>query len=50
MRTILVPHSDIPVDQVGHTEGEPDAIAHRLSDVLTIVSGWRHTASVARHA
>jgi putative hydrolase of the HAD superfamily len=50
MRTILVPHSDIPLDQVGHTEGEPDAVAHRLRDVLTIVSGWRHTASAARHA
>jgi putative hydrolase of the HAD superfamily len=50
MRTILVPHSDIPLDQVGHTEGEPDAIAHRLGDVLTIVSGWRHPATAARHA
>jgi len=40
MRTILVPHSDIPVEQRGHTEGEPDAVAHRLSDVLAIVDGW----------
>jgi putative hydrolase of the HAD superfamily len=40
MRTILVPHSDIPPEQRGHTEGEPDAVAHRLSDVLTVVDGW----------
>ena len=41
MRTILVPHSDIPAEQVGHTVGEPDAVAHRLADVLEIVRGWR---------
>ena len=41
MRTIHVPHSEIPVEQLGHTEGEPDAVAHRLRDVLDIVAGWR---------
>ena len=41
MRTILVPHSDIPVEQFGHSDGEPDAIAHRLSEVYDIVSAWR---------
>ncbi len=41
MRTILVPHSDVPVEQVGHSVGEPDAIAHRLSEVFDIVSAWR---------
>jgi len=41
MRTILVPHSDIPRDQAGHTEGTPDAVAHRLSEVYDIVSSWR---------
>lgn len=40
MRTILVPHSEIPGEQVGHTVGEPDAVAHRLRDVHGIVSGW----------
>ena len=50
MRTILVPHSDIPSDQIGHTEGEPDAVAHRLGDVLTIVSDWSQVASVTEHA
>ena len=34
MRTILVPHSDIPADQIGHAEGDPDAVVHRLGDVL----------------
>ena len=41
MRTILVPHSDIPVGQVGHSEGDPDAVAHRLAEVYDIVSAWR---------
>lgn len=41
LRAIHVPHSDIPRQQVGHTEGTPDAVAHTLLDVLTIVDGWR---------
>ena len=41
MRTIHVPHSDIPLSQVGHTEGEPDAVAHRLAQVYDVVAGWR---------
>jgi len=41
MRTILVPHSDIPPEQLGHTEGEPDAVAHRLAEVEEIVRRWR---------
>jgi putative hydrolase of the HAD superfamily len=41
MRTILVPHSEIPVEQVGHAAGEPDAVAHRLREVHGIVSRWR---------
>ena len=41
MRTILVPHSEIPVEQVGHAVGEPDAVAHRLREVHGIVSRWR---------
>lgn len=40
LRAIHVPHSDIPAEQVGHTEGTPDAVAHRLLDVLAIVDGW----------
>jgi putative hydrolase of the HAD superfamily len=41
MRTIHIPHSDIPAEQLGHTEGSPDAVAHRLSEVYGIVAGWR---------
>jgi putative hydrolase of the HAD superfamily len=41
MRTIHVPHSDIPHTQVGHSEGEPDAVVQRLADVFTVVTGWR---------
>ena len=40
MRTIHVPHSEIPSDQVGHTEGEPDAVVHRLAEVYEIVRAW----------
>jgi putative hydrolase of the HAD superfamily len=41
MRTIHVPHSDIPRHQVGHTEGEPDAVAERLAHVYDVVASWR---------
>lgn len=40
LRAIHIPHSAIPPEQVGHTEGQPDAVAHRLADVLGIVRGW----------
>jgi putative hydrolase of the HAD superfamily len=41
MRAVLIPHSDIPDEQRGHTEGEPDAIIDRLSDLLPIIDEWR---------
>ncbi len=40
MRTILLPHSDIPEWQVGATTGDPDAVVQRLGDVLSVVDGW----------
>jgi putative hydrolase of the HAD superfamily len=40
MRAVLVPHSDIPAVQHGHTLGEPDAVIQRLSDLLPVVDGW----------
>jgi putative hydrolase of the HAD superfamily len=40
MRTVHVPHSDIPVEQHGHTEGEPDAVVHELGELLAIVEAW----------
>ncbi len=41
MKAILVPHSAIPANQVGHTEGEPDAVVDRLGQVADVVAGWR---------
>ena len=40
LRAVHVPHSAIPAEQVGHTEGEPDAVAHRLADIADIVARW----------
>jgi putative hydrolase of the HAD superfamily len=40
MRAILVPHSEIPHEQRGPVQGDPDAVAHRLVDVLTHVDRW----------
>jgi putative hydrolase of the HAD superfamily len=40
LRAIFVPHSSIPAEQLGHTEGEPDAVAHTLTDVPDIVRRW----------
>lgn len=40
MRAIHVPHSQIPADQVGHSEGVPDAVAPRLSDVRGLLEPW----------
>jgi putative hydrolase of the HAD superfamily len=41
MRAVLIPHSDIPAEQQGHTEGEPDAVVHHLGEVLAVVDAWR---------
>ncbi len=41
MRAIHVPHSDIPKNQVGHTEGEPDAVVHRLAEIPDVIARWR---------
>jgi putative hydrolase of the HAD superfamily len=37
LRAIHVPHSRIPPEQVGHTEGEPDAVVTRLADVADVL-------------
>jgi putative hydrolase of the HAD superfamily len=41
MRAILVPHSDIPAAQQVPVDVNPDAVAHRLLDVLYHVDAWR---------
>ncbi|MGH3362136.1 MAG: HAD family hydrolase [Nocardioides sp.] len=40
LRAVHVPHSDIPASQVGHTEGQPDAVAHRLSEIPALVEDF----------
>lgn len=40
LRAIHVPHSDIPAEQVGHTEGSPDAVAHELLEIAELVTRW----------
>lgn len=40
MRAVLVPHSMIPLDQGGPSEGEPDAVIQRLADLLPLVDEW----------
>jgi putative hydrolase of the HAD superfamily len=41
LRAVLLPHSAIPEVQRGHTEGEPDAVIQRLTDLLPLVDAWR---------
>jgi putative hydrolase of the HAD superfamily len=50
MRTVLVPHSDIPQVQRGHTEGEPDAVISRLSELVAVVDGWLGSGAAAGQA
>lgn len=38
LRAIHVPHSDIPAEQVGHSEGTPDAVAHELAEIPAIIA------------
>ena len=40
MRAVFVPHSAIPAEQVGHTEGAPDAVVQRLAELPDVVRGW----------
>ena len=50
MLTIHVPHSNIPAEQIGHTVGDPDAVAHRLGDVLDIVVAWNESVAYGEDA
>jgi putative hydrolase of the HAD superfamily len=40
LRAIHIPLSTIPQNQVGHSEGEPDAVAHRLAEIPGILRDW----------
>jgi putative hydrolase of the HAD superfamily len=44
MRTIYLPHSDIPAEQVGDNEGVPDVVVQRLSEVEAAVNRWRRSS------
>jgi putative hydrolase of the HAD superfamily len=44
MRAIWVPHSDIPSDQIGHTEGEPDAVVQSLRDIPDVITHIRRNS------
>jgi putative hydrolase of the HAD superfamily len=41
MRAVLIPHSTVPDWQLGHTEGEPDAVVDRLADLKAVIESWR---------
>jgi putative hydrolase of the HAD superfamily len=38
MRAVWVPHSEIPADQLGHSEGRPDAVVQSLRDIPEVIS------------
>jgi putative hydrolase of the HAD superfamily len=40
MRAVLIPHSDIPVEQQGPVRGDPDAVIQRLADLLAVIDAW----------
>jgi putative hydrolase of the HAD superfamily len=40
MRAIHIPHSVIPAEQLGHSEGSPDAVARSLAEVADLVARW----------
>jgi len=42
MRSIFIPHSTIPADQIGHTHGEPEAVVTELDQVYEVVARWHH--------
>lgn len=44
MRAILIPHSDIPDEQLGPVSGEPDGVAPTLMVVLEHVDRWNSEA------
>ncbi len=44
MRAILVPHSDIPAEQLVEHDATPDAVATTLLDIADIVAAWAFDA------
>ena len=40
LRAIHIPHSVIPSEQLGHSVGLPDAVAHELDEIGSILDRW----------
>jgi putative hydrolase of the HAD superfamily len=40
LKAVHLPHSNIPPEQVGHTEGEPDAVIQGLSELPGVLENW----------
>jgi putative hydrolase of the HAD superfamily len=47
MRAVHIPHSAIPTNQIGHTEGVPDATIQRLSELPALIDEWNAVAGCA---
>ncbi|MFF0269901.1 HAD family hydrolase [Kribbella sp. NPDC004536] len=45
MRAAHVPHSVIPADQVGHTDGTPDVTVQRLSELPGLLDRWNQVVA-----
>lgn len=45
MRAAHIPHSAIPLEQIGHTEGAPDATVHRLAELPALIDTWNAAAA-----
>ncbi|UJH70851.1 HAD family hydrolase [Ornithinimicrobium sp. INDO-MA30-4] len=41
MRTIHIPHSDIPAEQRVEVDAQPHAVAHELVQIAGIIRGWQ---------
>ena len=41
LRAVHLPHSAIPLEQVGHTEGVPDAVIQALDELPAVLGPWR---------
>jgi putative hydrolase of the HAD superfamily len=41
MRAVWVPHSEIPADQIGHAEGNPDAVVQSLGEIPDVIAEIR---------